>query len=297
MVDKKIIFVDGAKHTKMLALSAHLKQIFTTSIANEETYIFPRKMEHARLILASASLRALFFDENPILISFLKENDMEFEIESIESTLNLFLLSVFVDGDTHVSDYFAGLIIDTNLKNNHPINEKQQAFTFYDGENHFEKIEESPNIWRISPEEDNDEINSGMSISNNGTPSQMFFVTRKSTSIFDWGNVTIGYLKNIAITRKNIITFVANKLGGVHYDSSRLPATKEEKNKFKILSTAYDWNNKSIMNAGLVAIGQSCIEIASSSFAFGLMRESEKFYKFRLDRLLKERSADKKPPA
>src|SRR5215207_7456404 len=50
-------------------------------------------------------------------------------------------------------------------------------------------------------------------------------------------------LKEIAITRRNLVTYVANELGGVHYDPNRLPANTEDATQFKVLRTQYDWEN------------------------------------------------------
>lgn len=289
MTDKKIISIKNGHATKMLAIFAHLQNIISTATQHDESILLPKQMDHAKLLLASSSLRALFFDKNPILLSLLKDNEIDFNIECIETTLNLFLMSIFNVSDNHASDCLARILIDEKIKNEFPVDEKKQAFLFHEGRNVFDGIEDRPEIWKPTDEEDNEEINSGMSISNHSTPCQVFYLSRKNTSIFEWGNVPIGYLKDIRITRENIITFTANKLGGVHYDSSRLPLDSKEKNAFKILSTAYDWNNKSIMHAGLVAVGLACVELTKSRLLHGLMQSSADFYQKRLSNLCKLR--------
>jgi hypothetical protein len=83
-------------------------------------------------------------------------------------------------------------------------------------------------------------------------------------TISEWGDVRIGYLKKVPITRRNLITYVANKLGGVHYDGRRLPADLDDAEQYRVLATAYDWDNQAIMHAGFVMVGLACVEILRS---------------------------------
>lgn len=143
------------------------------------------------------------------------------------------------------------------------LDEAKQIVVAVDGEQKaYTSLKRCPEVWRPTDEETK-RLNTYVGFSNLGGPLQPVTVTRKRVPISEWGNTRLGYLKGIPIRRRNIICYVANKLGGVHYDSSRLPAGEEDRSEFKILAQAYDWEKQSIMHAGLTAVAIACIEIAS----------------------------------
>jgi hypothetical protein len=117
--------------------------------------------------------------------------------------------------------------------------------------------------------------------------SQLALVTRQQTALTEWGRVQIGYLKAIRIDRRNLISYVANKLGGVHYDSDRPPANKADARQFKVMATAYDWNDQAIMHAGLVATALACVEIANCAPLVQLCTALGSFHRARQERLWK----------
>lgn len=80
---------------------------------------------------------------------------------------------------------------------------------------------------------------------------------------------------------------MANKLGRVHYDSKRLPPDLEDRTQYRALATAYDWDNQSIMHAGLVMVGLACIEILNAPAIRDLLHELEDFHLRRQDRLMR----------
>jgi hypothetical protein len=90
-------------------------------------------------------------------------------------------------------------------------------------------------------------------------PAQLLTVTRRRVPLEKWGDIRIGYLKNRPIRRRTLLTYVANKMGGVHYDSRRLPREEMDRNEYQFLSAAYDWENQAIVPTGLVATGLACI--------------------------------------
>lgn len=73
-------------------------------------------MDHANLLICSASLRTLLFDDNPILLDFVKEHSIDIEVEVLETNLGLFLLSMFVPDDGHISDFLAHILLDEKTR-------------------------------------------------------------------------------------------------------------------------------------------------------------------------------------
>jgi hypothetical protein len=78
-------------------------------------------MDQGDLLLASASFRALFFDENPVLLDFLEHHQIDSQIEFLETNVLLFLLSAYVPDDVHVSDFFAEILLDENMAEAFPL--------------------------------------------------------------------------------------------------------------------------------------------------------------------------------
>src|SRR5690606_10164637 len=145
--------------------------------------------------------------------------------------LSLLLLSVLIRDELHVSDFLVDVLLNPEMKAAFPTDEARQALYAFTDRKGFEGPLKRPDLWALSPKDD-ERINSALGISNFGAPIQLISITRREVSLRDWGQVRIGYLKNIAITRRNLICYVANKLGGVHYDSKRLPSDLGDAEQF-----------------------------------------------------------------
>jgi hypothetical protein len=120
-----------------------------------------------------------------------------------------------------------------------------------------------------------------------GGPSQYLRITRRRVKLKDWGNTRIGYLKSIPITRKNLLCYVANKLGGVHYDHDRLPVDENDRQQFRVLAQAYDWEDQAIVHAGFVFVGIACLEIVKCEALTDLMFALHDFHNKRQERLMR----------
>jgi hypothetical protein len=118
-------------------------------------------------------------------------------------------------------------------------------------------------------------------------PHQLVDITRRRVALAHWGKVRIGFLKEIAITRRNLLTYVANELGGIHYDPKRLPANTDDATQFKVLRTQYDWENDAVIHAGLVGVAICCMELLTNPHIVGLLNAMEKFHADRQERLNK----------
>src|ERR1043165_4880451 len=90
--------ITRAESKRALALLAHLRQI-ARAISREEKLLRPTEMDHGDLLVCSASLRALLFDDKPILVGFMKHHDLSIEIETTETNLGLAFLSKLIPGE------------------------------------------------------------------------------------------------------------------------------------------------------------------------------------------------------
>jgi hypothetical protein len=248
-------------------------------------------MDHGDLLLCAASLRALFFDDNPMLISFAETHALNIEIECLETNLSLFLLSWLVPDEAHVSDFLMQALLDPSMRETFALDKLHQTLFLHMEGKGFEAATLRPDIWAPT-RAGVDEHNLMVGV-REGAPYQYFDATRRRVPLKEWGNTQLGTLKDIGITRRNILTYVANKLGGVHHDSKRLPPLLDDATQFKVLATAYDWDNDAIMHAGLVAVAIACIEIASNPDIVPLFVALRDFHAKRHRRLLKGEKLEK----
>lgn len=218
-------------------------------------------MDQAELILAAASMRALLFDEKPQLISFLNQHRLSFSAEAMETNLGLILLSQLLPEPTHVSDEIVLNYIDDERRSRNRLDEPTRVLIFHEGREGFASMLDGQALWVPTKQQDA-KLNTGLTASSNVGPMQFLELCRRSVDLRDWGGLRIGYLKHIRIDRRNLITYVANKLGGVHYDPDRRARNLEDADQFKALAVGYDWDDQSLMHAGLVATGIACIELA-----------------------------------
>lgn len=253
---------------QVLALIAHLNRLIDTALSPEKLYIHPTRMDHRHLLLSSASLRTLIFDKDlqkdclPILIDFINRYEVDIEIDSFETNLSMVLFAQMEpSSNVHISSFFYEFLLNPTLNTSYELDKKQPLLIHCENKDSYENIRERPDIWQPVI---NDEIGYGLTFSHDETPMQLIHLKRKKVKLQQWGNLQIGYLKGIPIKRRTIITYVANQLGGVHYNAELVKKHEKDKNEFEVLAQAYDWNQESIMHAGLVCVGLACIELTKN---------------------------------
>lgn len=295
---KPEIAVSHADSKQLLAILAHINQL-ARAASKDNRFLRPVEMDPTELLLAAASLRALFFDDTPrpMLLGFLEDHGLSFDIEAIETNLGLILLSQLLPEDGHISDELAGCILDPEHHERMPLEKKVQVMAFHTDARGLESMMKRPDLWAPSREEDV-AINSGLTPYMGEGPGQLIDLRRTRVPLKDWGRVRLGFLKTIPIDRKNIISYVANKLGGVHYDSKRRPADTNDATQFKALATGYDWDDQALMHAGFVAVGLACIEVLYTREIVALRNDFARFHAMRQSRLTKalEEALAKDPP-
>ena len=169
------------------------------------------------------------------------------------------------------------------MRDLYTLDKTHQAFySFQDGKG-FEFVLRRPNIWVPSSAANEKSIPARHFRSGGSRTASRH--QRRRIPLEERGKVRIGYLKEIAINRRNLLTYVANKLGGIHYDSKRLPMDREDATQFTVLATAYDWDNQAIMHAGLVAVAMACIELLNTPEIVGLVLALQTFHAERHQRL------------
>jgi hypothetical protein len=284
--NKRTLKISQSETKRALAVFAHLRNIFE-AVSRDQRVLRVIEMDHADLLVRSASIRTLFFDDDPILLSFAKAHDLTIEIECLETNLGLLLLSWLAPDELHVSDFLAQVLLDPKMRSDFSLDVTHQVFhTFEDGKG-FESVRRRTDVWVPRRTVDEEKINSALGLSNLGGPAQLIDITRRRVPLEQWGKIRLGYLKEIPINRRNLLCYVANKLGGVHYDTKRLPTNAEDVAQFKVLATALDWDNEAIMHAGLVAVGLSCIEVSNTSDLAALLLALQRFHDERQQRLMR----------
>ncbi len=174
-----------------------------------------------------------------------------------------------------------------------PLEKREQMLFAYDEEGIAEKLEPHTALW--SPDKADDEINfppglasmSRKDSTNTKGLMQLVDITHRRVEAELWGEVRIGFLKDRPIRRRNLLTYVANKLGGVHLDSKRFPPDPSDEKEFRALASMYDPDFKAIMHGGLVATGMACLEFALEPRVHELLRAVRKFLSERPTQLLK----------
>jgi hypothetical protein len=247
----------------------------------------PVDVDHPSLILSSASFRALLFNDSPspMMLDFIEHHELRVEIDTFETNLAMLLMAqVEPASDGHISDYFFQLLLDPAVRKHFEVETPKQILVAAEACRAFASLLEKPEVWKLSEVEDS-QINSGLGYSNLEAPMQLCTITRKVVPLQEWGNVRLGFLRNIPIRRRNIICYVANKLGGVHFDSSRLPRDETDRAEFKVLAQAYDWDKQAIMHAGLVAVALACVEMVRTPVLRDLLLALERFHAERQKRL------------
>lgn len=289
--EKCTIKISQIEALEVTAILSHLRQIFNTAASvRDDGRIMPIKpadMDPVELLRCSASMRTLFFDTNPLLIKFIKKHNYEIKIEALETDLNLLFLSMPLKEAVHFSDFFVDSLFNVMIRKKFPINKIKQVLLFYQDREGLDGIMENIPLWMPNSSKQK-ERNSSVGInSRNMTPSQLTNVTRRQTDLSEWGKIRVGYLKDKPIDRKSFIEYVANWLGGIHYNGKRIPKNKDDKDKFEVLTTAYDIDNQSYMHAGYVMIAIACTEILKAPNLLNLYVHLEDFQQKRIERLAK----------
>lgn len=269
---KKIVRIREADSKRALAVFAHLNQLVRTATSRQGdgqiVLVGPTQMSQAELLLSSASLRALLFDDEPILFSFLHAYGLEFYIDALETNLNMVLLPKLAKDEGHVTDWFSHLLLNGKIKPEYPVDVLKQCVVIFEDQDVFEILSGKEHLWR--PEKGNDEINHSAGFANKNALMQMIDVTRRHVRVEKWGEVRLGFLKDLPIRRRSLIAYVANKLGGVHLDSTRFPSKSNDAVEFRALASMYDPDFKAIIHGGLLAVGLLCLELLSAPEVLGL---------------------------
>ncbi|MGS2742506.1 hypothetical protein ACU6TU_02765 [Halomonas sp. LS-001] len=97
-------------------------------------------------------------------------------------------------------------------------------------------------------------------------------------------------VKDIPNQRKNVIEYVANRLGGVHYDSAYHTKDQSRQNELRLLSQAYDWGHQAIKHGAIVATSICAIELATCSLIIELYFQLLDIEQKRRERLLADKT-------
>lgn len=98
---------------RVVAVVAHLRQLFRAALLDDGAVRRPIFWDHPEVLLTAASLRALLFDHSPspILLDFLKNHGVTIQVETLETTCSMLLLSEIEPGSgPHVSDLLASIL-------------------------------------------------------------------------------------------------------------------------------------------------------------------------------------------
>lgn len=280
--------ITQADSMQAVAIIGHMRQILRTVSANGRVRR-PVYADHSEVLLASAAMRALFFDDSPapMLISFLDLHGKSLAVEALETDSSMLLLSVIEHGHArHISDFFTDIMLNPSTREQFQIDEPHPfVCVLQEGDPRIKEIASHEHIWAPGPGIEALENNSLGYQPDTGI-CQFSRVTRRLVELKDWGSVRIGFLREKSITRRNVACYVANKLGGVHYDSTRLPTAQSDADEFRKLAIAYDWDQQAVMHAGMIAITLMCIELVHMPWYAELLSSLELFHQRRQERLI-----------
>src|SRR5690349_7269513 len=127
------ILIQDSDSKRALAVFAHLRRIVETITKCDS--LRPIQMDHADLLLCSASFRALLFDDfTPIFVKFCDSYGLNIQIECLETDIALVLLSWFVPDEVHLSDFLMHVLLDSEMRNSFPLDKEQRILHgFRDG--------------------------------------------------------------------------------------------------------------------------------------------------------------------
>lgn len=251
-----------------LALYAHLRQLAMVATNEDGQLLRPLAMSKPDLLLASASLRALLLDDTgtPLLLSRLMSRNPT--LVAFECNISMLLLSAMnPPAELHVSDLLSGYCVNKEMEEYYSLDQTREFMVVHTDPAEFACAMSRASIWTTTTEEA-DKLSAYVSVAN-GAPMQLGAITRRNVALTNWCNLQIGLLRTTPITRGALIRYAANKLGGVHFDSKRLPQSRDE-DGFRMLATAMDWNQQAFMHAALVGVAICCVELLRSQFVFEL---------------------------
>lgn len=271
---------------RALAIYTHLRNIYSTIISSDGNIIRPIDMDQGKLLLASNSLRCLLFETHPtqpMLIKFTNDYSINFKIHYFETNINLFFFSYFVPDKIHISDLLVEAMFAKERQDDFPFNIEKEIFMVFLNHSAMTSLLKRYDLWVPNIDEDKNSQQNVFLFSN---PGQIIKITRRQSSLEEWTKSRIGYLKTISIPRRRIVTYVANELGGVHYDSRNGQPSTEDGQLIRRLMTIFDWEYQSIMHSGFTIVALTCLELFSVPEVYLLMNELEKMLTQRQKRLL-----------
>ena len=281
--------ISQADSKKAAAMIGHLRQILRTVLQPDNRVQRPLYANQPEVVLAAASLRALFFDDTPkpLMISFLGQHGKTYPVETLETDSSMLLLSVLESGrKPHISDLFVDILLNSTTREQFKLNERHPFMTILqEGDPRIASVVNCEHVWAPGPGIEALQDNSLGYQPGTGI-CQFSQITRRVVDLKDWGDVRIGYLREVPIRRRNVACYVANKLGGVHYDSTRLPRVESDANEFRQLAVAYDWDNQAVVHAGMIAVVLMCIELVHMPWFVELLSGLEDFHQSRQERLV-----------
>ena len=283
------ILIRQAEAKQIVAIIAHMRQILSAVLTQDMTFFRPVLCDHPQVIIAAASLRALFFDDSPspMLLTFLKEHAAQLQVETLETDSSMLLLSeVESEHPGHISDLLMQILLDEHTKSEFKLDEPHPFVgCLPEGSEMFSDIAKNDRIWAPGPGH-KDLENTSLGYQPDTGIFQFTHITRRIVDLDKWGDVRIGRLREKPIRRRSIACYVANKLGGVHYDSTRLPPLNADADEFRLLATAYDWDNQAVTHAGIVAIFLMCVELVRMPWFLQTLKGLEQFHYARQRRLV-----------
>lgn len=263
---------------RAMALRAHLSVLFETVVIRRDGksgVLHPLNLDPGKVLLLAASLRALMFDQSgePLLLNFLAQHAIALEVSSFEGDFAMMFYSQIKPADDgHLTDFlFPFLAGDKELAEGFP---KDEYCEFFFGlKDHIpNSLKGRFDVW--SPRKRLAQ-HSAVGLANDDYMVQLCHITRKTVPITEWGDLSVGYLKDIPIRRRSVIEYAANRIGGVHYD---LAHHTRVSNEFRMLSQAYDWEHQALCNGALVATAVCAIELAMTrelQQIFGSLMQAE----------------------
>jgi len=241
------------------------------------------------VLLASASLRALLFDDSPgpQLIDFMRTHGLEIAVETVSTTSAMLLFSEVTPGhELHLADFIVEILLNQDVRADFKESEPRSFVTVLQ-ETHdvVREIGQKQARWApISPDY-LEKTNSTVGHQPGVGIFQYANITRKTVPLTKWGDEVVGMLGEISIRRRTIITYVANRLGGVHYDSRRFPVKEADAREFRVLAESFDWKQEAVVHAGLVVVFLSCLELVINESICEIHRALNEFHQSRQQRL------------
>ena len=259
------IRISQAESKRIPALVAHLRQVARAATRADGRIPRPVHLDHMEVLLAAASLRALLFDDTPSaqLIDFTRKHNLQIDVETVSTTSAMLMYSEVTPGEgPHLSDLIASVLLDPEVRKDFKEGEPHEFISIIQEDcDIVRQIGEEQLRWAPISSDYLAKTESSVGHQPGTGICQYAHITRKYVPLEQWGNEVVGMLAEIPIRRRNIICYVANKLGGVHYDSNRFPAKDADAREYKVLAESLDWKAGAVVHAGLILVFLSCVEL------------------------------------